>query len=143
MFGSEAHFYNDFTEETSGLVRPVTLYAGYLNRGTCTTPLYCIIMESACPPNQPTRCFKRVDGCGSVEHLLLAMKTLAAFHARWWGADNSVPAMRPFAHPDKGGGPMPTLPRCVAHTRPMVWCVRESTTGATRAPSTRPAQTTR
>jgi hypothetical protein len=77
VFGAEAHFYNDFTPEGSGLVHPEAVYVGFLKRGRCATPLYCIIMCSAMPPDQPTSCFKRVDGCASFEHMALTMKTLA------------------------------------------------------------------
>jgi hypothetical protein len=116
VFGPEAHFYNDYSVTGGGLVRPGTLYVGYLKRGKCAAPLYCIIMESGCPPTAPTRSFKRVDGCDSLEYLLLTMRTLAHFHARWWNASNKTGPLTPFTHPDRVGGPLPKVPRCVSHT---------------------------
>jgi len=118
VFGAEAHFYNDFTPEGSGLVHPEAVYVGFLKRGRCATPLYCIIMCSAMPPDQPTSCFKRVDGCASFEHMALTMKTLAKFHARWWDTNNSKTPLSVFAHPDDGGGALPFTPKAVTHT---VW----------------------
>ena len=115
VFSPEAHFYNDFTISGGGLVRPVTAYVGYLRR-RCGTPLYCIIMESAAPPTKAVTSFKRVDGCASVEHLTLAMQTLAKFHARWWNRDNKNPALTWSAHPDcAGGGALPRMPKAMAH----------------------------
>ena len=118
VFGPEAHFYNDFTVAGGGLVRPITIYCGYLKKkGRCTAPSFCIIMESGCPPTKPTRSFKRVTGCDSLEHLHLAMRTLAKFHARWWGLDtNRTPPLDWVSHPDCGGGAFPRLPRSVSHT---------------------------
>jgi len=51
-----------------------------------------------------------------VEHLQLTMRTIARFHARWWGKDNTSSPLRFFAHPDNVGGPLPFLPKCVPHT---------------------------
>ena len=63
------------------------------------------------------RSFKRVTGCDSLEHLHLAMRTLAKFHARWWGLDtNRTPPLDWVSHPDCGGGAFPRLPRSVSHT---------------------------
>uniref|UniRef100_A0A7S2GXS4 CHK kinase-like domain-containing protein n=1 Tax=Haptolina brevifila TaxID=156173 RepID=A0A7S2GXS4_9EUKA len=116
VFGAEAHFYNDFTVEGGGLVRPETIYTGYVKNGLCGKPLYCIVMESAMPPHLPVKCFKRVDGCGSVDYMLLVMKTLARFHARWWNVDISKTPLNVFTAADRGGGPLPVLPRKIAHT---------------------------
>lgn len=75
-----------------------------------------IIMESAAgTKEQPTVCFKRVDGCSSAGHMRLAMRSLARFHARWWQAKQEG-VIKPYAHPDNAGGPLPKLPQCIVHT---------------------------
>lgn len=116
VFSPEAHFYNDFTVASAGLVRPEAIYVGFLKRGRCQKPLYCFVMESACPPTTPTRSFKRVDGCDSLEHIMLSMKTLAKFHARWWNMDNKGAHGNSFIHPDCAGGALPVLPKTISHT---------------------------
>jgi len=115
VFGTEAHFYNDTSVEAGALTRPEALYVGYLKQ-RCGPSYYCIIMESAAgTKEQPTVCFKRVDGCSSAGHMRLAMRSLARFHARWWQAKQEG-VIKPYAHPDNAGGPLPKLPQCIVHT---------------------------
>ena len=46
---------------------------------------------------------------------MIAMRGLARFHARWWGASQKAPL--DFAHhPSRGGGPLPAVPKRLAHT---------------------------
>ena len=53
--------------------------------------------------------------CDSVPHLMIAMRGLARFHARWWGAAQKKP-LDVFHHPTRGGGPLPYIPRQITLT---------------------------
>ena len=122
VFGTEAHFYNDMSIEAGALVRPDALYVGY-QRNRRGKDNYCILIENACPPDSGTMAFKRVTGCSSLDHMLLVMRALARFHARWWGISRSdttrhAKAISFVAHPLKGGGPLPPLPQVLTRT---VW----------------------
>ena len=111
-FGTEAHFYNDMSVVSGGLVRPETLYVGYLKK-RCGKDGYCIIMESAAGTKEkPAYSYKRVDGCGSVEHMYLVMRTLARFHGHWWNKTQKHELLKMYVDPDFGGGPLPRLPVC-------------------------------
>ena len=114
-FGSEAHFYNDMSVAAGGLVRPEALYVGYLKR-RCGKDGFCIIMESAAgqPGGAPAYSYKRVDGCGSPEHMMLVMRALARFHAHWWGSSQKHALLKSYIDPERGGGPLPPLPPCAA-----------------------------
>mmetsp|Transcript_30928 Transcript_30928/g.82010 ORF Transcript_30928/g.82010 Transcript_30928/m.82010 type:complete len:544 (+) Transcript_30928:100-1731(+) len=115
-FGSEAHFYNDLSDEGALLVRPQALFIGaqfsrlYKVLGAFSKALYCFVISNANPPDAPSLCFKRVDGCSSIPHLMLAVQGLARMHARWWGSSQKTKELTWSISPKHLGGVMPTLP---------------------------------
>ena len=97
------------------LPRPDALYVGYRKRRR-KRDLYCIIIENACPPGGDTVLYKRVAGCSSVPHLMLACRALARMHARWWGCKQAG-VLGVFPHPHWAGGcALPKLPRALVKT---------------------------
>lgn len=115
-FSPEAHFYNDLTVEAGGLVRPNAPYVGYLAGSPGAPSRYCIIQEFCAAP---AFLFKRQEGLASMPHLRLVMRSLARFHARWWGhAQEGV--LDCFVHPEHLGGPFMRLPRGLTQTAQMM-----------------------
>ena len=111
-FSPEAHFYNDMTIEACGLVRPFAPYVGYAAATMSSPSRYCIIQEFCAPP---AFLFKRYEGLSSVPHMLLVMRALARFHARWWGHQQDG-VLQSYVHPDKLGGPFIHVPPFVTET---------------------------
>ena len=111
-FSPEAHFYNDMTVEACGLMRPNAPYVGYAAPTREGPSRYCIIQEFCAPP---AFLVKRHEGLGSVAHLLLVMRSLARFHARWWDHEQSG-ILKSYVHPDKLGGPFIHVPRLATET---------------------------
>ena len=111
-FSPEAHFYNDMTVEACGLVRPNAPYVGYQAPTRGAPSRYCIIQEFCAPP---AFLFKRHEGLGSLPHLLLVMRSLARFHARWWGHEQSG-VLKCYVHPDHLGGPFIHVPKLATET---------------------------
>ena len=113
VFGTEAHMYNDVSCDGMQLVRPEAVYIG-ADFSRFRRDRYCFLIENCMAP-KPALMFKRQDGCDSVPHLMIAMRGLARFHARWWGASQKKP-LDVFHHPTRGGGPLPYIPRQITLT---------------------------
>jgi len=114
VFGTEAHMYNDVTCTGMQLLRPEAVYIG-AEFSRFGRDRYCFLIENCSPAPKPSLMFKRQDGCESVPHLMIAMRGLARFHARWWGASQKAPLDFAF-HPSRGGGPLPPLTPRIALT---------------------------
>ena len=116
VFGTEAHMYNDCSCEGMALIRPEAVYVGAeLNRFYKNK--YMFLIGNCNPPSKPAKMFKRVDGCDSVPHLMIAMRGLARLHARWWNFPAPNKAPLDFAYdPSHGGGPLPKLPVWLSRT---------------------------
>ena len=108
VFGTEAHMYNDISCDGMQLVRPEAVYIG-AEFHRFRRDRYCFLIENCSPPPKPALMFKRLDGCDSMliltltlaltltltlarcdsmPHLMIAMRGLARFHARWWARPN-------------------------------------------------------
>ena len=72
------------------LVRPEAVYIGAEFR-RFGRDRYCFLIENCSPPPKPALMFKRLDGCDSMPHLMIAMRGLARFHARWSASPNLAP----------------------------------------------------
>ena len=90
VFGTEAHMYNDISCDGMQLVRPEAVYIG-AEFHRFRRDRYCFLIENCSPPPKPALMFKRLDGCDSMPHLMIAMRGLARFHARWWARPNLQP----------------------------------------------------
>ena len=81
---------------------------------------YLFLITHASPPGKPATLFKRVNGCSSVPHLMLAMGALGRFHAKWWNSAapvegaSSATALSWAGRPLTAGGLLPTVPISVA-----------------------------
>ena len=119
VFGTEAHMYNDISCDGMQLVRPEAVYIG-AEFHRFRRDRYCFLIENCSPPPKPALMFKRLDGCDSMlpltltltltltrtrtrtltvslarcdsmPYLMIAMRGLARFHARWWANPNLQP----------------------------------------------------
>jgi len=97
------------------LVRPSAYFVGAKFR-RCGQDEYCLLIENANPPQAPSLCFKRIDGCDSIPHLMLAVRGLARMHAKWWGATRKTKELSWAISPHHLGGVMPRLPSSFVST---------------------------
>ena len=45
---------------------------------------------------------------------MLVMRSLARFHAHWWGTSQKHELLKCYIDPERGGGPLPRLPQCAS-----------------------------
>uniref|UniRef100_A0A7S4F895 CHK kinase-like domain-containing protein n=1 Tax=Chrysotila carterae TaxID=13221 RepID=A0A7S4F895_CHRCT len=89
VFGTEAHWYNDFLEEDQGFGRPEAYFiaAKLVHvRPWKRLPVFCMLFE-AMPPAP----YSRTSGCGNLDHLKAVMSVLGSFHAKWWNHPKQYP----------------------------------------------------
>jgi len=71
------------------------------------------LLQNANSPLAPALSFKRIDGCASLPHLMVALRALARFHANWWGANPGEGPLKWVCDPKFGGGALPRAPAAV------------------------------
>ena len=89
MFGTEAHWYNDFIEEEIGLPKPQAYFVGAKlkhRRPWRRSPVFCMLIEL-----MPKPIYSLAGGCDHLPHLMQLMDGLATFHALWWEAPKKPP----------------------------------------------------
>lgn len=89
IFGTEAHWYNDFYEEEIGLPKPQAYFVGAKlthRRPWRRSPVFCMLIEL-----MPKPLYSLTGGCDHLPHLMQLMDGLAGFHALWWEAPKKPP----------------------------------------------------
>ena len=89
IFGTEAHWYNDFLENEIGLPKPDSYFVGAKlkhRRPWRRSPVFCMLIEL-----MPRPLYSLAGGCDNLPHLLAVTEGLATFHALWWEAKKRPP----------------------------------------------------
>lgn len=97
IFKAESHFYNDYTVEAGGMVRPACYLCLYDKARR--KPTFCLLLEDC----MPAEGFTRELGCSVLETHLAAAAGMARLHARWWG-HAKAPPLEWVLHPSKDFG---------------------------------------